>query len=120
MLQEALFAEELTEEDLTLARALLAERSPEEIAAALARLYRSRLPSPEDILDPGEDGGRARDERGRERDADETGRARNDLDTAGQVARPGRGRVTRMAKAASGSARRSAVRRMPKRDGCCR
>ena len=36
-----------------LAQALLAERSAEDIAAALARLYRSRLPSPEDILDPG-------------------------------------------------------------------
>ena len=53
MLQDALFTEESTEDDLTLARALLAERSPEDIAAALARLYRSRLPSPEDILDPG-------------------------------------------------------------------
>ena len=53
MLQDSLFTEESTEDDLALARALLAERSPEDIAAALARLYRSRLPSPEDILDPG-------------------------------------------------------------------
>jgi len=30
-----------------LAQALLAERPPEDIAAALARLYRARLPSPE-------------------------------------------------------------------------
>ncbi len=37
-------------------RSLLAERTPEAIAAALARLYRARLPAPEDILDPGEDG----------------------------------------------------------------
>ena len=64
MLGDTLFTEESTEDDLMLARALLAERSPEEIAAALARLYRSRLPSPEDILDPGERGGRPRDERG--------------------------------------------------------
>jgi ATP-dependent RNA helicase DeaD len=67
MLQDALFAQETTAEDLTLARALLAERSPEDIAAALARLYRARLPSPEDILDPGQ-GGRSRDDRGREKD----------------------------------------------------
>jgi ATP-dependent RNA helicase DeaD len=32
---------------------MLAERSAEEIASALARLYRSRLPSPEDVQDPG-------------------------------------------------------------------
>jgi ATP-dependent RNA helicase DeaD len=64
MLQDTLFAEPATEEDLTLARAMLAERSAEDIAAALARLYRSRLPSPEDIIDPGFDKGRSRDDRG--------------------------------------------------------
>jgi ATP-dependent RNA helicase DeaD len=66
MLQDALFGEETTEDDLVLARALLAERSAEDIAAALARLYRSRLPSPEDILDPGQ--GRSRDDRGSRED----------------------------------------------------
>jgi ATP-dependent RNA helicase DeaD len=65
MLEDTLFTQESTEDDLTLARALLAERSPEDIAAALARLYRSRLPSPEDILDPGERGAQAREGRGR-------------------------------------------------------
>jgi ATP-dependent RNA helicase DeaD len=69
MLQDALFTEESTEEDLVLARALLAERSPEDVAAALARLYRARLPSPEDILDPGKfvpgkGAARSRDDRG--------------------------------------------------------
>jgi ATP-dependent RNA helicase DeaD len=68
MLQDALFAQETTADDLTLARALLAERSPEDIAAALARLYRARLPSPEDILDPGQSAVRSRDDRGREKD----------------------------------------------------
>jgi ATP-dependent RNA helicase DeaD len=73
MLQDTLFAEEPTDEDLVLARALLAARPPEEIAAALARLYRARLPSPEDILDPGKlDHGkgdaRSRDDRGRDKD----------------------------------------------------
>ena len=51
---------------------MLAERSPEAIAAALARLYRSRLPAPEDIVDPGQrrDDGRARsrDDRGDRRE----------------------------------------------------
>ena len=68
MLKDALFSEEATPEDLTLAQALLAERSAEDIAAALARLYRARLPSPEDILDPGQGSGRSREDRGRERD----------------------------------------------------
>jgi len=66
MLQDAMFTEETTSDDLILARALLAERSPEHIAAALARLYRARLPSPEDVLDPGQSSGRPRDDRNRE------------------------------------------------------
>ncbi len=32
---------------------LLAERSPEQLAAALVKVYRSRLPTLEDVLDPG-------------------------------------------------------------------
>jgi len=68
MLKDALFSEDTTSDDLMLAQALLAERSPEDIAAALARLYRARLPSPEDILDPGQSTGRSREDRGRERD----------------------------------------------------
>ena len=71
MMQDVLFTEAPTEDDLVLARALLAERSGEEIAAALARLYRAKLPSPEDILDPGQsrdhDSARSRDERGDKR-----------------------------------------------------
>jgi ATP-dependent RNA helicase DeaD len=69
MLEDALLTEETTPEDLALAQALLAERSAEDIAAALARLYRARLPSPEDILDPGQGSGRSREDRGREREA---------------------------------------------------
>jgi ATP-dependent RNA helicase DeaD len=68
MLKDTLFAEQTTPEDLVLARAMLAERSPEDIAAALARLYRARLPSPEDILDAGQGGGRSRDNSGRDRE----------------------------------------------------
>lgn len=66
-MKDVLFTEETTPDDLALAQALLAERSAEDIAAALARLYRARLPSPEDIIDPGERTGRPRDERGRDR-----------------------------------------------------
>ncbi|UFW39376.1 DEAD/DEAH box helicase [Bradyrhizobium sp. WSM471] len=64
-MKDVLFTEETTADDLALAQALLAERSAEEIAASLARLYRARLPSPEDIMDPGERAGRPREDRGR-------------------------------------------------------
>lgn len=88
MLQDALFGEATTEDDLVLARALLAERSPEDIAAALARLYRSRLPAPEDILDPGQ-GGRSRDDRGARKDIrDSRGEER------AQRSKPARGGMT--------------------------
>jgi ATP-dependent RNA helicase DeaD len=87
MLRDALFAEETTSDDLILARALLAERSPEDIAAALARLYRARLPSPEDILDPGQGAGRSRDDRDREKD----GRtSRGDDRASGPRPKPGK------------------------------
>ncbi len=87
MLQDALFTEETTGDDLVLARALLAERSPEDIAAALARLYRARLPSPEDVLDPGQSGPRSREERGREKD----GRApRGEDRVSGPRSKPGK------------------------------
>ncbi|MHC2627045.1 ATP-dependent RNA helicase DeaD [Bradyrhizobium huanghuaihaiense] len=66
-MKDVLFTEETAPDDLALAQALLAERSAEDIAAALARLYRARLPSPEDIIDPGERTGRPRDDRGRDR-----------------------------------------------------
>ncbi len=65
-MKDVLFTEETTGDDLVLAQALLAERSAEDIAAALARLYRARLPSPEDIIDPGERSSRPRDDRGRD------------------------------------------------------
>jgi ATP-dependent RNA helicase DeaD len=67
LLRDDVFTAEATPEDQALAQALLAERSAQEIAIALARLYRARLPSPEDIVDPGEDRVRSRAERARER-----------------------------------------------------
>lgn len=54
LLAADIFAEEASEEDLALARRLLAERDPEAIAAALIRLQRKELPSPEELLDPGD------------------------------------------------------------------
>jgi ATP-dependent RNA helicase DeaD len=63
MMQSTIFSDQASDDDMVFARALLAERSGEEIATALARLYRSQLPAPEDILDPGE-GRRSRDDRG--------------------------------------------------------
>ena len=57
-MKDVLFTEETTADDLAQAQALLAERSAEEIAASLARLYRARLPSPEDIMEPVERAGR--------------------------------------------------------------
>ena len=52
-LQSPLLTEELTEEDLVMAKALLAERSPEQIASALVRMYRSHLPAAEEVFNPG-------------------------------------------------------------------
>nr|WP_249161148.1 DEAD/DEAH box helicase [Bradyrhizobium manausense] len=79
-MKDVLFTEETTADDLELAKALLAERSAEDIAAALARLYRARLPSPEDIIDPGERSSRPRDERHRDDRAPRGDRAPRDDD----------------------------------------
>ncbi|MCQ8278346.1 DEAD/DEAH box helicase [Acetobacteraceae bacterium KSS8] len=49
LLADPILIEEPTPEDQTLAQSLLAGRTPEEIAAALVRLYRARLPDPEEI-----------------------------------------------------------------------
>ena len=42
---------EAAEEDLAVARALMAQRSAEDIAAAYVRLARTRMPSPEDLVE---------------------------------------------------------------------
>ena len=54
MLEDPLLTEEPTEEDLAAARKLLETRSAEQLAAALVRVYRSKLPEPEEIFDPGD------------------------------------------------------------------
>ncbi|MBB4632631.1 DEAD/DEAH box helicase [Sphingosinicella soli] len=50
MLAALLAPIELDDEDRVLADRLLAERSPQEIAGALVRAHRARLPAPEDLL----------------------------------------------------------------------
>jgi ATP-dependent RNA helicase DeaD len=67
MLQDPILTAVNTEEDLEMARAVLANRQPEEVAAALVRIYRSRLPAAEDVFDPGP--GDNRGNRGEFRDA---------------------------------------------------
>ncbi len=67
--RERIFADPvLTEcaddEDRQLAETLMERRTPEDIAVALARVLRSRLPAPEDVSDPGH--GRAAPVKGRE------------------------------------------------------
>lgn len=51
LVNDPLLSEEMAEEDRPLAEALLAERSAVDIAAALIRLHRARLPAPEDLFD---------------------------------------------------------------------
>jgi ATP-dependent RNA helicase DeaD len=53
LLQDPLLTEAPVEEDIEMARLLLAERTPEELGAALVRIYRSRLPALEEVTDPG-------------------------------------------------------------------
>jgi ATP-dependent RNA helicase DeaD len=85
-------AEPASEEDLEMARRLLAERGAEDIAAALVRLYRARLPAIEDVTDPGE---RGRETRPRpvysERPAPRARPAPEDRDYS-KPARPGGGK----------------------------
>ncbi|HEX4098703.1 MAG TPA: DbpA RNA binding domain-containing protein, partial [Caulobacteraceae bacterium] len=51
LLADPILTEPASEEDLTLARKILADSTPEQVAAALIRLHRSRLPEPEDLFD---------------------------------------------------------------------
>jgi ATP-dependent RNA helicase DeaD len=49
VVEVAELARDAAEDELAAARAILVERSPEEIAAALVRLHRARLPAPEEL-----------------------------------------------------------------------
>jgi ATP-dependent RNA helicase DeaD len=52
LLADPVLTEEPAPEDLAMASALLDGRTPERIAAALASLYRARLPAPEELAEP--------------------------------------------------------------------
>ncbi|KRE16321.1 hypothetical protein ASE66_11310 [Bosea sp. Root483D1] len=52
LLNDPLLSGEASEDDAPMVAALLAGRSTEEIAAALVRVYRSRLPASEEVGDP--------------------------------------------------------------------
>ena len=60
---DAIFTEVPTEEDLGLARKLQAARTADEIALALVRIHRARLPAPEDLADDTGPPRRDRDDR---------------------------------------------------------
>src|SRR4051812_17236385 len=51
LLDDPILTQPSSEEDLTLAKRILADKSPEEVATALIRLHRQRLPEPEDLFD---------------------------------------------------------------------
>ncbi|WP_416355334.1 DEAD/DEAH box helicase [Aureimonas phyllosphaerae] len=53
LLTDPLFSDEAGDDDLATAGVLVERFSPMEIASAFARLYRQKLPAPEDIYDPG-------------------------------------------------------------------
>ena len=53
ILQDAVLAEDSNEDDGELANLLLSELGPDKIAAALARILRARLPTAEEVADPG-------------------------------------------------------------------
>ena len=49
------FEAEVSDEDMAVAKRMIAERTPDEIAAALVRLLRKEQPAPEELSDPGAD-----------------------------------------------------------------
>lgn len=55
MLSDPILAEVPNDEELTAGRALLKDRSPEAIAAALVRVWRAGMPAPEDLADVAHD-----------------------------------------------------------------
>jgi ATP-dependent RNA helicase DeaD len=90
MIQDPAFTEESSEDDLAMAKTLLAERSPEEIATALVRMYRARLPAPEELFDAGAPMERPARAGRRER---EVGRREDDFGAGpGRGPEPGKGR----------------------------
>ncbi|GIU67885.1 DEAD/DEAH box helicase [Candidatus Phycosocius spiralis] len=67
LLNDPLLNEASNEEEEGLASALLAGSGPEKVALGLIRLYRSRLPEPEDLFEPSSESRGARPDRVRQR-----------------------------------------------------
>ena len=57
LLDDPILTQPASEEDLVLAKRILADSSPELVATALIRLHRQRLPEPEDLFDDVRDTG---------------------------------------------------------------
>ena len=103
LLNDPTFTEPMTDEDLVLAAAVMAGRTPEEVAVALIRMHRARLPAPEEISD---DTAReaAREARERDRPAVRRAAERDGYDPAARPGRSERGdRPERLARISGGS-----------------
>jgi ATP-dependent RNA helicase DeaD len=70
LLADPILTEEPLEDDVLLARQMLSSLPPEAVATALIRLYRARLPSPEDVFAAPEPAGERFERQPRERRAD--------------------------------------------------
>ncbi len=81
LIEKLLAPQEVDEDDVELGRRLLAERSAEDIAAALVRAHRAAMPPPEELLDNGPPARRERDERP-DREPRERGPRREGFDDA--------------------------------------
>ncbi|HMO75250.1 MAG TPA: DEAD/DEAH box helicase [Sphingopyxis sp.] len=82
LIEKLLAPQEHEAEDMELGQRLLAERSPEDIAAALVRAHRATMPPPEDLIDTGPRPRGERPERGErfERDRGDRGQHREQFD----------------------------------------
>jgi ATP-dependent RNA helicase DeaD len=87
MLQDPLLTEPPAEEDIEMARLLLSERTPEQLGAALIRIYRARLPAIEDVEDPGDGPSR--------REMRDTPNTRDTRDTRNAPTRPAKAQKER-------------------------
>jgi ATP-dependent RNA helicase DeaD len=84
LLEDPLLQEPASEEELALARKILDGRPPEQVAAALIRIQRQRLPEPEEVYDDGQ--GAARSESRPPRDMAREPRERREPATVGDGA----------------------------------
>ena len=86
LLEDPILTEPMAEEDLALAKLVLENRSAEEVAAALIRLHRQRLPAAEELYDDA----RMRDSQSRDRERPQRDRYDPSDREGGPVGRPPR------------------------------